>query len=611
MRINDADVTLDGLNLINGEAGTSYGGCIANTGGDLEVRNSTISGCRALVGGGIYHYAGDLDMSGSTLSNNRAIFGAGLVNFGIANKPDSAIRNSTISGNIASFSYAGVLNRNADLSLTNSTVSGNRAAYGYSGGIGNYTDLVDTGLQIQSSTISGNFAYYGGAAITNTTYGSETGGSGSALAIGGRRERLVERWSPKRIAQRPSMMAVTEPTAEVNISDSLISDNETYYYAGGVLNLSNTGGVSNITIANSTLSGNRAGYGGAAINAVYGGGSAGLDLLNATLSDNQSGYAPSPGGLMIYSGEVSIHNSIIANSLVGPDCLGTPSSVSNSLIEDAGCSPQLSGDPLLGPLLNNGGPTDTHALLSGSPAIDQGDNQLAYDAGLLSDQRGMARFFNTIVDLGAYEFDGAGSPDGDGVNTGIEDQVPNAFGGGLGDGDGNMAQDSTEGNVASFPALNGIHVTLKANGGEQLDNLYVVAAANGLPDNLVLPFGLIGFQATGVTGSVNMSLYIPVDSGGYGYWKQHTDGNWYNIAGNSVVDPGSTKRRINFTIIDNGPYDSDPRLGVVRDPGGPGSYVRNIPTLGEWSRGLLAAGLGVLGLLGLRRKGRGNQSSSR
>jgi hypothetical protein len=63
-------------------------------------------------------------------------------------------------------------------------------------------------------------------------------------------------------------------------------------------------------------------------------------------------------------------------------------------------------DPLLGPLADNGGPTPTHALLPGSPAIDQGSS-----GGLTTDQRGQPRIFNFPTyfdaddgsDIGAYE----------------------------------------------------------------------------------------------------------------------------------------------------------------------------------------------------------------
>lgn len=74
----------------------------------------------------------------------------------------------------------------------------------------------------------------------------------------------------------------------------------------------------------------------------------------------------------------------------------------------------LNTNPLIGALQNNGGPTPTHALLSGSSAIDAGSNALAVDASnnspLTTDQRGFTRIVDAppagtpIVDIGAFEF---------------------------------------------------------------------------------------------------------------------------------------------------------------------------------------------------------------
>ena len=57
--------------------------------------------------------------------------------------------------------------------------------------------------------------------------------------------------------------------------------------------------------------------------------------------------------------------------------------------------------PQLAYLANYGGPTLTHRLLNGSPAIDAGSNDLTFDI----DQRGEARIFNNTADIGAYEYD--------------------------------------------------------------------------------------------------------------------------------------------------------------------------------------------------------------
>jgi hypothetical protein len=86
----------------------------------------------------------------------------------------------------------------------------------------------------------------------------------------------------------------------------------------------------------------------------------------------------------------------------------SPIDATNSLVQSlcASCSIGGSGNlvgvnPLLGPLADNGGPTRTHALLPGSPAINTGSNPL----GLATDQRGTGfpRVSGAAADMGAYE----------------------------------------------------------------------------------------------------------------------------------------------------------------------------------------------------------------
>jgi hypothetical protein len=100
----------------------------------------------------------------------------------------------------------------------------------------------------------------------------------------------------------------------------------------------------------------------------------------------------------------------------------------NSLVEStagttfaAGSANNLAGvDPLLGPLANNGGPTKTHALLPGSPAINHGANP----AGLTFDQRGspFLRAFGGGVDIGAFELilDAPVSPTAQSVRAAVQ-----------------------------------------------------------------------------------------------------------------------------------------------------------------------------------------------
>jgi len=124
------------------------------------------------------------------------------------------------------------------------------------------------------------------------------------------------------------------------------------------------------------------------------------------------------GGGIDNNDTVYAKNTIIANNTVekgtGPDFRGVISSYGYNLIgdttdctinESANPSTNITGvNPMLGPLQNNGGSTETHALLSGSPAIDAGDCTDKDSNPVLTDQRGVSRPQGSRCDIGAYEY---------------------------------------------------------------------------------------------------------------------------------------------------------------------------------------------------------------
>jgi hypothetical protein len=148
-------------------------------------------------------------------------------------------------------------------------------------------------------------------------------------------------------------------------------------------------------------------------------------LSNVTITNNVNTGNPSAGaGVRISDGDFVVRNSIIAgnidNSGTGwADCMGIITSSNHNLIQDtADCTINNSNnditgqDPLLDILADNGGQTLTHALLSGSPAIDAGNPSGCLDsagAPLTRDQRGVTRPLDgnddgsVICDMGAYE----------------------------------------------------------------------------------------------------------------------------------------------------------------------------------------------------------------
>ena len=195
----------------------------------------------------------------------------------------------------------------------------------------------------------------------------------------------------------------------LTINDSTISGNTgstNFMYGGGIYN---SGAV---TIDNSTLSGNSAlGFTGGGGGGIYNA-SGTVKIDNSTISGNSgSGYG---GGGIYNSGTVTLQNSIVANSPSGGNCYGSMTSNGYNVSGDNTCYFNGAGDlnstdPKLGRLQNNGGPTQTQAPLTGSPAIDAGNPNGCTDGQghpLKTDQRGLPRHDKEDTggcDMGAVE----------------------------------------------------------------------------------------------------------------------------------------------------------------------------------------------------------------
>jgi predicted outer membrane repeat protein len=212
-------------------------------------------------------------------------------------------------------------------------------------------------------------------------------------------------------------------TASTFSSNAAFDVSSGSYYGGAI---DNNGTV---TVINSTFSGNSATAGGA----IYNTGT--LTLTSSTLSGNT---ASSDGGGVVNAstGVVNVANTIIASNTVSgvsssdPDVSGSFATTDHDLIgivgDTTGFTDSTSGaaidgnlvgttasrvDPKLGLPANNGGPTQTMALLQGSPAIDAGDSAPSAPFSLpTTDQRGLLRITteDPNVDIGAYEVDQSG-----------------------------------------------------------------------------------------------------------------------------------------------------------------------------------------------------------
>jgi CSLREA domain-containing protein len=165
---------------------------------------------------------------------------------------------------------------------------------------------------------------------------------------------------------------------------------------------------SSALVSSSTISGNSARTVGGGIITI---GSM-LNLASVTLAANSISSGQGPGSAMyrvtipedtIEIGETVARNTLIAGNSGDADCVGEgPFEATNVVSDHASCRGQVVGDALIGDLAANGGETDTHALLVGSPAIDTGAN-----CGL-ADQRGVSRPQGVACDVGAYEREATG-----------------------------------------------------------------------------------------------------------------------------------------------------------------------------------------------------------
>jgi CSLREA domain-containing protein len=134
-----------------------------------------------------------------------------------------------------------------------------------------------------------------------------------------------------------------------------------------------------------------------------------LTVSNSTFSGNGAHFG---GGIINSFGTATLKNTIVANSTAGGNCFGTITDGGYNLSSDNTCVSAATSlantNPQLGSLADNGSPTKTHALLEGSPAIDQGNS-----FGVTTDQRGLPRpsnFFDIPnatggdgSDIGAFE----------------------------------------------------------------------------------------------------------------------------------------------------------------------------------------------------------------
>ena len=368
---------------------------------DVILNNLTVTGGQQTgTGAGIFN-EGLLTINSVNVIDNQinaefSGFGAGILNTGTMTINDSTISGNRITTTLIGGSSmgAGIANYEASIYINNSLIDDNSIdnGYGHAGGI--YTDGVDSYLTVYESTISNNSVPGGGAAI------------GSGLT-------------------RPYEDGIYTGSV-TEIQYSTISNNVAGGFGNGIYNIGGS-----LTFYMSTASGNYStGPEGNSFSVIVMG-AGDLTIDSSTITNNEV-------GVITEDADVTIRKSLIAGNYGGAvyaayDCTNTnPTSldIDNYNVFGEATHPEhcqagstnivfpADGDPasLVFPLANNGGETQTHALVPGSLAIN-----VAAGCGT-RDQRGFPRPVGGLCDAGAYEADGTETaPDQEGpiftVNT--------------------------------------------------------------------------------------------------------------------------------------------------------------------------------------------------
>lgn len=195
----------------------------------------------------------------------------------------------------------------------------------------------------------------------------------------------------------------------LTVERSVIDHNQATDQGGGVAVDRGTASFTNVTFANNAVNGPQPSGGGGGLFVAS---DQPVSLLNVTIAYNSvpgnsfagGGIASQPGS-EVGTPDVTATNTIVAQNS-SRDCSQTIKTGGHNLDSDSTCGFTGSGDqhsstPNLGPLANNGGPTNTVALETGSPALDKADNSKCP----ATDQRGVSRPqpVGGVCDVGAYE----------------------------------------------------------------------------------------------------------------------------------------------------------------------------------------------------------------
>jgi hypothetical protein len=427
-------LTLVGITISDGLS-TNGGAFYLDTGSSLLLTNCTVSGNQATGTNGVNGTNGADNPGGNAGSGTSGTAGTPAFGGAVYNLGSLTFLSTTVVGNTATGGTGGN-GGNGGSGRLNAGNGGNGGAGALARGgaifnLGAVT-LMDCGFI--SNTVTAGAGGAGGFAGTNGTSGfpgsGAVGGEASGAGI----------YSTQRVTIARCTFASNVATGGKGAAGGMLSNgNGQTGPSGGAsfgAGVFTTGGgaITNCTFFGDVAAGGAGGAGGAgnlnAGNGGNGGSSTGgglystgtVAVVNCTFSTcaaiggtnglpGSSGAGGSPGSpgasrggdLANGAGAFTLMNSIVASNLAGGNGFGTIIDASNNISSDAsialGSGSRKNTDPKIGLLANNGGPTDTVALLAGSPAIDATNIHVFPP----TDQRGIARPGGKAPDIGAYE----------------------------------------------------------------------------------------------------------------------------------------------------------------------------------------------------------------
>ena len=391
------DVVISGLTMTGSKAAPNASApqnlAITARNANVTIQNSVVT---RNAFGGIDLGSGNHSISDSSISDNQE--GGGVVSTGILTVSNSVIKGNRATGGALVRSGGGIAQFGGELTVYDSTISDN-----WTNNFGGGIFAANAKLTINSSTISGNRVDPTGSA-QNAASGDI--GAGGGVFSGSQLNTQI--FGPDNGQRRDPFSGLNVGPEDLakftTIVNSTISGNYSFGSGGGVRNDSGS-----TSIRNSTITGNstRVGTSGVFTDNRYSRAS-----IAPTRTEVRSSIISNNIGLDVGFSDLVGENPNPFVSL-GHNVVGTGSTFFNVQLPSGNTvdafkvtGDQVIGDanPGLGPLAENGGPTQTHALLPGSRAIDTGIGPSgAIDEPLLVDQRGFARQFGTAVDVGAFE----------------------------------------------------------------------------------------------------------------------------------------------------------------------------------------------------------------